>query len=417
MAFVPRQALLAAACALLVLVTGAGSAVAHPGVKLTERRAKAPRVSAAAQAPQIGQDAIAYLQRKMDDLTVRSGPTDGLYFDNGVWHVGTDACNRCPLGGAVVAAELAVRGPVAQRARYRAIARQTIDRYLATQLPGGGFPSLTEPGKPDGIENEFGGVQVGTVYHLIGAQLSPATRTRWAAGLRRSAQYMISSGMTTWYANGNINLGVTIAIGLAWQATGDVALGQAYEQSWDFTLHPPKPRWAAFGVRFSKAPQHASWSDGTGYLVEAGATPGFDAHYAQLQASIATRGWLMLGDVRAFKLANALTNALLPRVDATGQLDTGDGSRHPVAGLRFPFITASAAAVGQCRAGLPSATAQFGEVATWFDHNLDNGSPQNNNAWLMYLGVDVASFAMISDAPPCPTSAQLASAARASGRR
>jgi hypothetical protein len=398
MASVPRQALLVAACALLALVGGVGSA-------------------RASTAPQVSQDALAYLARKADDITTRSGPGDPLYFDRGVWHVGTDACNRCPLGGAVVAAELAARGPVAQRARYRAVARQTVDRYLATQMSGGGFPSLTAPGQPDGIENEFGTVEVGTVYHLIATQLPTDVRARWAAALRRSAEYMIASGMTTWYANGNINLGVTIAIGMAWRATGDATLKAAYERSWAFTLHPPKPRWAAFGVRFGKAPRQASWSDGAGYLVEAGATPGFDAHYTQLQASIATRGWLVLGDARAFRLANALTNVLLPRVDAAGQLDTGDGSRHPTAGLRFPFITASAAAVGRCRSGLPSATAQLRDVTSWFDRNLDAGSPQNNNAWLMYLGLDVASFAMLADAPACPTSAQLASAARASERR
>ncbi|HWH92581.1 MAG TPA: hypothetical protein VNT03_01870 [Baekduia sp.] len=419
MAPVPRQVLLALACIALLgasLATGA-AAVAASAPGPTERRAAATVKTRTSTAPRVGQDAVSYMKRKLDDLVTRSGPQDTLYFTAGTWHVGTDACNRCPLGGAVVAAELAKRVQVAQRARYRTIARQTVERYLATQRSDGGFPSLADPRTPDGIENEFAGVQLGTVYHLIAADLPAATRARWARAIRRSAQYIVASGMTTWYANGNINLGVTIALGLAWQATGDPALHEAYEQSWSFTLHPPKPRWADYGLRFTKAPTQPSWADGAGYLVEAGATPGFDAHYAQLQAGIATRGWLMLGDARAFRLANALTNALLPRVDADEQLDTGSGSRHPVAGLRFPFITASAAAVGRCRGGLPSAESQLRSVVTWFDRNLDPGSPENNNAWLSYLGTDVASFAMLDDAPACPTSAQLAAAARASSRR
>jgi hypothetical protein len=343
--------------------------------------------------------AAVYLEGKLDQLTERSSASDPLYERAGRWHLGDDSCARCMLGGAVAAAALTERFPE-RRAHFRDLARQTVDRFVATQLPGGAFPSSSDPRKPDGIETEFSGVQLGTVAHLLDGQVSAATSARWAKSLGAAARYLVDSHMTTFYVNGNINLGTTVAIGLAWQATGDADLGRAYEQSWDFTMHPPA-RWAAYGMRFVKAPKQADWSDGAGYLVEAGATPGFDAHYTQLQASLATRMWLMLDDPRALRLANALTNMMLPRVDEAWNLDTGDGSRHPADDLRFPFITASLAATGDCRSGLPGTGGQLAHIVSWFDRNLDAGSLGDNSAWLFYLGNDVATFAMLPDHPSC----------------
>lgn len=381
MAPFPRPLLRMLACAVLSWLTLTGAAQARP----TDR---SHAVSATART---------FLQAQLDQLAERAGAADPLYVEGGTWHVGDESCRRCLLGGAVAAATLASTEP-----GMRDLAARTTDRFISTQLPGGGFPSSSGDGKPDGIETEFAGVQIGTVAHLLRGQVPAATSARWARSLRAAADYLVASGMTTFYVNGNINLGTTLTLGLAWQATGDAALKEAFEKSWAFTLHPPAPRWAAYGLKFVKAPKLASWADGAGYLAEAGARTGYDAHYAQLQASLATRMWLMLDDPRALRLANVLTNQLLKRVDDAWSLDTGGGSRHPARGLSFPFITASLAASGDCRTGLPDTTGQFAHVESWFARNLDAGSPQDNATWLFYLGNDVATFAMLAERPACP---------------
>jgi hypothetical protein len=364
-----------------------------------QAQSPAPAPPASTASRDVAATARTYLAGKLAALATRADGVAPLYASRGRWRLGGERCKRCVLGGAVAAATLAGDAP-----RMRDLAQQTVDRFVATQLPDGAFPSSVPPGRPDGIETEFAGVQIGTVAHLLDGRVSKATSARWAESLRSAGRYLVASGMTTYYVNGNVNLGTTLTLGLAWQATRDPALKAAYERSWDFTLHPPAPRWAAYGLRFVKAPRRADWADGAGYLAEAGARPGFDAHYTQLQASLATRMWLTLGDPRALRLANVLTNQLLKHVDGEWHLDTGGGSRHPVEGLSFPFITASVAATDDCRAGGRSVAGQFAHIESWFDRNLDVGMGQNDATWLFYLGNDVATFAMLDARPACPGS-------------
>ncbi|MCW2992930.1 MAG: hypothetical protein JWQ18_425 [Conexibacter sp.] len=399
MATFPRPLLRMLLCGLVLSMLSLGC--------VTQSQAQTTRTAV------VSDSAAVFLEGKLDELTRQSSATDPLYESDGRWHLGDDSCKRCVLGGAVAAATIATRFPE-RGTHFRDLARQTVDRFIATQLPSGSFPNAVDPSKSDGIETEFAGVQIGTVAHLLDGQVSAATSARWARSLRAAAHYLIDADMTTYYVNGNINLGTTLTLGLAAQATGDADLQQAFERSWDFTLHPPE-RWKAYGLRFTKAPKRADWADGAGYLVEAGATPGFDAHYTQLQSSLATRMWLMLGDARALRLANVLTNTLLKRVDDSWNLDTSDGSRHPGSDLSFPFVTASLAAAGDCRPALRGAGGQFDHVESWFDRNLDPASLGDNATWLFYLGNDVATFAML-DAHPACSQAQAATVPRAKRR-
>jgi hypothetical protein len=125
--------------------------------------------------------------------------------------------------------------------------------------------------------------------------------------------------------------------------------------------------------------------------------------------------WLTLGDPRAFRLVNLMTNMLRARVGATWLLDTSNGSRHPSGGLWFPYITASLAASAACRSDLDGQTMpQLAALESWFDRNLEQRSLYDNDDWAFYLGESAANFALLGDAPAC-TTAGAGSSAGSSG--
>jgi hypothetical protein len=83
-----------------------------------------------------------------------------------------------------------------------------------------------------------------------------------------------------------------------------------------------------------------------GYLAESGGgAPGFDPEYAGTQLDVASRLYVLSGDPRALRLANLLTNAVLPRVGGTWLLDTSGGTRHPLPDRHVPFTTPALAAL------------------------------------------------------------------------
>ena len=140
----------------------------------------------------------------------------------------------------------------------------------------------------------FFGLEFGTTYHLLASDLDPATRTSWQASLTAAANYLINSGDTTWYANGNINLGYTEFLYLVWQATGNTTYEQAYNASWNFTMNPPKNRFPGSGLVITQQPTQADGSDGMAYLTEAGVGGnGFDPDYTQTQLDTACRLYLL----------------------------------------------------------------------------------------------------------------------------
>lgn len=346
-----------------------------------------------------------YLTQRMEDLSTRSGPTDPFWFSAGRWHVGDDSCNRCLLGPTVVAAALVHRDPE-EHAELRDRAAAATDRFLATrQRPDGSFPANDATGSSVGVNTMFVGEQIATIDLLLGPHVDRARRARWDRAVGATADSLLRSKDPQWYANGNVNLGYTLILGLAAKLTGRPDFKRAYEASWAFVVAPPAPKWRGYGLRYRRVPSRSDGSDGAGYLTEAGGGGvGFDAHYAQLQADVATRLWLTLGDRRALRLINLLNGMLLPRLDdASSMLDTSSGTRNTRAKMSFPFITASLAAG---RAGCDEDAAQqlptqAAALARWFDANLDPRSLYDNGSWAFYLGESAANFVLLPERSAC----------------
>src|SRR4029079_8667659 len=98
----------------------------------------------------------------------------------------------------------------------------------------------------------------------------------------------------------------------------------------DFTLHPPQDRWPGFGLQLlDTGPTTGGERGAAGCLAESGGgPPGFDPEYAGIQLDVVSRLYVLSGDPRALRLANLLTNALLPSVGATLLVRRGRGSQH-----------------------------------------------------------------------------------------
>jgi hypothetical protein len=171
--------------------------------------------------------------------------------------------------------------------------------------------------------------------------LSSDTRGRWADAIVRGADYLITSGDTTWYANGNINLAYAEVLYLAWRVSGQQRFADAYEAEWAFLNNPPKPRWNGYGLALTKLPTAPDGSNGAGYLTESSTgPPGFDPEYTQLQLDTASSLFVLSHDARVLRLMNLLLDVELPRVSSTFTLDATGGSRHS---LYTPFMTSGLA--------------------------------------------------------------------------
>lgn len=246
-------------------------------------------------------------------------------------------CWPCNLGPAISDAILARR----DRTRLPVVI-DSFDRALADhQTPGGSFVGDDNAG---GIDTAFFVPELGTALITLGPRLDAATRARWAAAIVRGADYLIRSGDTTWYVNGNINLAFTEVLYLAWRVSRQERFARAYEASWSFLTNPPRPRWAGYGLVVERSPAsrgraRAVASRTAGYLTESsGRGPGFDPEYTQLQLDTAASLFVLSHDPRALRLMNLLMNAELPRVSSTFILNATGGSRHS---LRTPFLTSA----------------------------------------------------------------------------
>lgn len=255
--------------------------------------------------------------------------TEGPYV-NGVWTSSDNTCWACNNGGPATAVATAYVLGGRTNPTLLTMAEDTINTAIATrQLPDGSF--LGPPGdtQPAGVATYFYGVEFGTVYQLISPYLDPATRIRWQASLAAAANFLVSSKASTFYINGNINLGFAEFFYLVWKATGDPTFLQDYNNEWTFLLAPPQNSFPGKGLVITKAPTQADGSDGSGYLTETGAGgTGFDPEYTSLQLDVASRLFLLSGDPRALRLANLEVNMLLPLVNSSMRLDTSNGTRH-----------------------------------------------------------------------------------------
>ena len=252
----------------------------------------------------------------------------GRDFSDGVWHnPNSSLCWYCLPSAGTAAATLYVQEGSTNTSLYNA-AVQTYDNLVDTkQQPDGGF--VDGPGEDEAMNTEFLLPGFGMAYLELESQLSASTKARWSASIARAATYLIATGQTTWYANGNIQERLDMDLWLAWQVTGQTTFKQAYETEWSFMLNPPQSRWSGFGLQITKTPTQADGSDGSGYLAETDGAdaPGYDGSYTMAQLDLASNMWVLSRDPRWLRLTNLLLNRLEPHVDSEWTLNALDGTR------------------------------------------------------------------------------------------
>jgi hypothetical protein len=251
----------------------------------------------------------------------------GRYYSNGEWHAPSPVpgCWLCFDGAATAAAVLGRRQAGGDPALFP-VAEATFDHAIATeQLSDGAFQVK---GEPNQVATGMEIVELGITYLELRDQLDPQTRIEWATAIERAADYLIQSGATTWYINGNVQIRQVEDMWLAWKITGDEHFERSYESEWSFTIAPPRPRWTGFGLQITQQPSRADGSDGAAYLAESGSgAPGFDPEYTTSQLDGATSLWVLTHEERYLRLMNLLFNQLRPLVSSNGILDARNGTR------------------------------------------------------------------------------------------
>jgi hypothetical protein len=279
-------------------------------------------VNAEAQSPAPG-SRTALLPGVVDALRTKQDAADARFFQDGLWLGASSGCWPCRVGPAVGAAQL-----VASRPDLLGVVTATMSRAIAEhRRPDGSFG---EGDTSSPIDTGWFLNALGVTYLAVQDRLDPATRAAWAAVIGAGASYLVSTGQTSYYANGNVNLAYTEALWLAWRITGDPAFAGAYEASWTLTLHPPSDRFPGRGLQLSRQPTRDDWADGVGFLTEQEPGTdriGFDPDYSQLQLDVASTLFVVSHDVRALRLMNVIINALLPRVGADLTLNAVGGVR------------------------------------------------------------------------------------------
>ncbi len=256
----------------------------------------------------------------------QSSPTDTRYYANGVWYA-TDgpSCWYCYDSAAVGAATLSQQP--SGDPQLRQVAIDTFNEAISQhQLPSGAFDDGS--GAADGLGTGFFTVDLGVAYLELRNTLDAQTRAKWSAAIGAAADYLINSGNTTWYVNGNVNLRQTEVMWLAWVATQQPRFLTAYDSEWSFTISPSQTRWPGFGLQLTKTPTRADGSDGAGYLAESGGgAPGFDPSYTDAQLDTATDLYVLTHDPKYLWLMNLLFNQIRPLIDSTWTLDALNGTR------------------------------------------------------------------------------------------
>jgi hypothetical protein len=266
--------------------------------------------------------------------TVLDRLTTAHVFVDGVWRPGSD-CWRCGTELGTVAALVNAQS---KNPAYRQMALSTFDAALQDhQNPNGSFGP---PVRGDQISTGAELVSMGTAYLILSHTMSAGDRARWASAIRRAGHWL--TPRLLFYVNGNINLQATLAMYIAWRATGNAALRSGYERSLRFTLVPGR-RWRGYGLRYSQVPHRRDGTDGAGYLAEKGSgAPGFDAHYTILQADYAAELYALSRAPQVLRLLNLLTNQLLTHTDKrTMVIQTGSGSRDTAPNISGKFVSSS----------------------------------------------------------------------------
>jgi len=246
----------------------------------------------------------------------KSSPNPPRYYSDGQWYAPEGPeCWNCYDSAGTAAAVLSDQGLGGEE--YARVAIETTDTAIADhQAPDGAFEGSASADA--GLTTGFYAVELALNYFELRKALPAATRARWAASLAAAAEYLINSGDTTWYINGNVNLRQTEVLWLAWQVTGNPYFKQQYEQEWAFTIAPPQSRWPGFGLQITTAPTAADGSNGAGYLAESGGgAPGFDPEYTMVQLGTATSMYIFSREARWLRLMNLFYNQIIPLVEVT----------------------------------------------------------------------------------------------------
>jgi len=275
---------------------------------------------------------IAALGRQvLRSYTVRTSQHDPRYWRGGSFVAANGpSCWSCYDTAATAAAVLSTTGTGDTRLQQLAI--DTFSHAIhAYQTPSGEFT-------PDGVTTGFFAVELGISYLELRAVLPPTVRQLWRSSLTRAANWLIKTGQTTFYINGNVNLRQTEVLWLAWAASGNPRFRNAYQREWTFTISPPGPRWSAFGLKFTRRPTTPDGSDGAAYLAESGGgTPGYDPSYTMAQLDTATELYVLTRDPRYVRLMNLLFNQERPRIDAFTLNATGGTRKND----DIPFLSSA----------------------------------------------------------------------------
>ena len=349
----PRTSLLALACvAALVVPSAAFAAAADP---LTQK---------------FQTKATAGVERLLDEMAGRRGHVSGRSYRDGVW-LGDPKCWWCSVAPVLPAAVLArLQGGAS---RWMPIAQDTVQATIRRyQQADGSF--ATSP-----ADAQFGtfvtGRYLAAAYLELEPYLSPQRRAQWRGAIARAARWLVPR--LRYYVNGNVNLGETVFVYLAWRVTGEAALGRAYRRSLRFTLAPGRGH-PGYGLRYLDRPRHADGRDGAGYLAEGlvGATPGFDTNYTLVQNGHAAMLYAFSRSARSRRLLNLLTNALVRRAGRSWLIPAINGSRHPgtrsVVGYESSGLAIAALAAGR-RDLRPRVLDQLAHVLRGFHSLLTQG--------------------------------------------
>ena len=282
------------------------------------------------------------LAESLSGLTSRSRAGDRTFYRAGVWHGTSTTCPTCAVAPGMLAAVM-TRELDSDTARRQAIG--TFDRMISQlSQPDGSFSVAARRRTRKRAADHPGGNAAGARLPRAGDSLPASTRDRWRDAVHRAAVWL--EPVLDFYVNGNINMGMTTFMYLAWRVTGDAALLDAYRRSLDFTLAPGEGRWKGYGLQTTRQPQAPDWSDGRGFLAEAGkdGKPGFDPYYLTVQEAHAALLYAVSGSPRVGRVLNLLTNTLYARVNKrTWLYPTSGGSRRGAKGAVVPLLTPGAA--------------------------------------------------------------------------
>lgn len=346
----PPAAFLAVASLCLVCLTCLVGLVANA----TTCEAATTRAHAATRKPALTAAAATTRAHAKADLGVatsflnRELAVYAAHYANGYWGDGEVGCWACTQGGPMTAAatDYVITGNKQMLAR----AVQTLNLAIATRQSSAGAFSDPVTGQSDQITSQsdqittmFFGDEFGETYLLLNSHVAKATAASWRTALERTANYMINSGASTWYANGNVNLGIVELLWTTWLASGQRRYLNAANVAWSVLEQPNQLLFNGCGWFTVKTPSVRFDANGAGYFAETGAGgTGYDPYYSMLQLDVAARLYLISGDLRFLRAANMLMNQENPRVNKSSwMINVSNGTRHTAANSYQGFQTSA----------------------------------------------------------------------------